>query len=108
LFSRTAGARPTPVLTLSALEERGVDELWSAAEEVVSQAMASGAFEARRRRGRLAWFRDELERALHERWLASPGRADKLAALEELVGSGQEPPSRAVRALLGAHEPHNE
>jgi LAO/AO transport system kinase len=100
LFSRTAGARVTPVVTLSALEERGVAELWSAVRGSAAEAAASGAFAARRARGRLAWFRGELERALRERWLASPDTVEKLAELETLVAAGTVAPSRAVRELL--------
>jgi LAO/AO transport system kinase len=100
LFSRTAASGETPVLTLSALEERGVAELWSAVETFVAAARASGAFEARRASDRLAWFREEIERALHERFVAESGRAGKLAELEQEVLAGSLAPSRAARTLV--------
>lgn len=102
LFSRTAGASATPVVTLSALEERGVPELWSAVEATVADAKARGAYGARRAGDRLAWFRSELERALRERLLASPSLAARLADLERLVEAGGVAPSRAVRELLAS------
>jgi len=101
LFSRTAGAGATPVLILSALEERGVSELWSAVETFVAGAKSRGAYAERRSRDRLAWFRGELERALRERFLAAPGVGEKLGELEGLVAAGGVAPSRAVRELLG-------
>ena len=101
LFSRAAGARPTPVLTLSALEERGVVELWSAVEAFVVEAKASGAFSARRARDRLAWFREEIERALHERFLDAAERGEMLAELERQVETGSLAPSHAARTALG-------
>jgi LAO/AO transport system kinase len=101
LFSGAAGARQTPVLTLSALEERGVAELWSAVEASVAEARASGGFAARRASDRLAWFREEVERTLHERFLAEAGRAQKLAELEREVEGGSLAPSSAARTLVG-------
>jgi LAO/AO transport system kinase len=100
LFSRSAGARATPVVTLSALEERGVQELWSAVEVTVADAKARGAYAVRRARDRLTWFRSELERALRERLLASHSLAARLADLERLVEAGGVAPSRAVRELF--------
>jgi LAO/AO transport system kinase len=100
LFSRAAGAPPTPVLTLSALEERGIAELWSAVEAFVAEAKASGAFAARRARDRLAWFHEELERSLRERFLAGSGLGEKLMELERQVKAGSLAPSRAARAAL--------
>jgi len=100
LFSRSAGGRATPVVTLSALEERGVPELWTTVEATVGEAKARGAHATRRSRDRLAWFRGELERTLRERWLARTGVGEKLAELERLVEAGSVAPSRAVRLLV--------
>ena len=97
LFSRPAGTTPTPVLALSALEERGVAELWSAVETTVADAKARGMFEARRKSDRLAWFRSELEHALRARWLGAPGLDTKLAEVERLVAAGSIAPSSAAR-----------
>ena len=85
---------------MSALEERGVVELWSVVESSVADAKAHGAFEARRKRDRLAWFREELERTLRERWLGVPGVGEKLAELERLVQAGSLAPTSAARALV--------
>jgi LAO/AO transport system kinase len=101
LFSRTAVASPTPVVTLSALEERGVAELWSVVQAVVTGAKAGSAFTLRRARDRLAWFHEELERGLRRRWLGTPETASKLTDLERLVEQGAIAPSRAARDLLG-------
>jgi LAO/AO transport system kinase len=101
LFSRTADASPAPVVTLSALEERGIAELWAVVEHTVAAAKATTAFGARRARDRLAWFHEELEHELRRRWLGAPDVASKLAELERLVELGTLAPSRAARELLG-------
>jgi LAO/AO transport system kinase len=100
LFSRSTDAGPPPVLTVSALEDRGVAELWSVVEETVATAKARGAYTARRARDRLTWFREELERSLRERWLGAPGVRVKLAELERLVEAGSIAPSSAARLLV--------
>jgi LAO/AO transport system kinase len=100
LFSRAAGAPATPVVTLSALEERGVVELWGVVEAFVVDAKARGAFAARRARDRRAWFRDEIERELRERLLGASRATQKLAELEQRVESGALAPGRAAAMLF--------
>lgn len=107
LFARTEGSAPTPVVTLSALEERGVAELFSEAKACVERARASGAFAARRARDRRAWLHDELERALRERFLRTPGVPEKLAELEQKVESGALSPRGAAAALFDSAPPRS-
>jgi LAO/AO transport system kinase len=104
LFSRAAGAPATPVVTLSALEERGVVELFGVVEAFIVDAKARGTFAARRARDRRAWFREEIERTLRERLLGASRATQKLAELEERVESGALAPGRAA-ALLFSGDP---
>jgi LAO/AO transport system kinase len=89
------------VLTASALEDRGVLELYLAAMEAVAGARASGRFEARRTEGRRRWLSGELGAALRSRFLSEPGRAERLAALEARVADGSLLPRRALAELFG-------
>jgi LAO/AO transport system kinase len=100
LFSRPAVASPTPVVTLSALEERGVAELWSVVERTVADAKANGTFTLRRTRDRRAWFHEELEHGLRRRWFGAPNVASRLAELERLVDERAIAPTRAAQELL--------
>ena len=88
-------------------EERGVAELFSEAKACVERAKASGAFAARRARDRRAWLHDELERALRERFLRTPGVPEKLAELEQKVESGALSPRGAAAALFDSAPPRS-
>jgi LAO/AO transport system kinase len=93
------GAAP-PVTTVSALEDRGVLELYLAVIDAVGRARASGAFEARRTEGRRRWLSGELGGELRRRFLAAPGRTERLAALEARVADGSLLPRRALAELF--------
>jgi LAO/AO transport system kinase len=88
------------VVTVSALEERGVPELYVAVTELVAGARASGAFERRRADGRRRWLSGELGAELQRRFLREPGRAVRLAALEAEVAEGTLLPRRAMARLF--------
>jgi LAO/AO transport system kinase len=88
------------VVTVSALEERGVPELYVAVTEIVARARESGAFERRRADGRRRWLSGELGAELRRRFLREPGRAERLAALETRVAEGSLLPRRALAELF--------
>ncbi|MBO0709147.1 MAG: methylmalonyl Co-A mutase-associated GTPase MeaB, partial [Candidatus Dormibacteraeota bacterium] len=50
------GSWTTPVLTCSALEERGLEEVWAAVERHRAALQASGELDRRRRRQRVRWM----------------------------------------------------
>jgi LAO/AO transport system kinase len=89
------------VVTVSALEGRGVPELYLAVTETVARARASGAFERRRTEGRRSWLSGELGAELRRRFLREPGRAEHLASLEARVAEGSLLPRRALAELFG-------
>lgn len=94
------GSAP-PVTTVSALEDRGVLELYLAVVAQVGRARASGALERRRTEGRRRWLSGELGGELRRRFLAAPGRAEQLLALEARVADGSLLPRRALAELFG-------
>jgi putative protein kinase ArgK-like GTPase of G3E family len=87
---------------VSALEDRGVLELYLAVVQLVGRARGSGAFERRRSEGRRRWLSGELGAELKRRFLSEPGRAERLVALEARVAEGSLLPRRALAELLGA------
>jgi LAO/AO transport system kinase len=94
--------RAPGVVTVSALEDRGVLELYLAVVQLVGRARGSGAFERRRSEGRRRWLSGELGAELKRRFLSEPGRAERLVALEARVAEGSLLPRRALAELLGA------
>jgi LAO/AO transport system kinase len=87
------------VLTCSALEQRGIDELWSAVEEF-ARATAGTERETRRREQARAWMRDELADSVFERLHADAATSAAADELEADVAAGRLAPTTAARRLL--------
>ncbi len=88
-----------PVILTSALERRGLDEVWQAAL-AHREAMGPDGLAAKRAEQAHAWFWRELREGLVEAFQADPAVAAALPELERQVGSGALPPSRAAQELL--------
>ena len=87
------------VLTCSALEQRGIDELWDAIGEFAA-AIAGEAQETRRREQAREWMRDELADSVLERLHADAATATAADELEADVAAGRIAPTTAARRLL--------
>lgn len=92
-----------PVLTASALEGQGVDDVWAAVEKAVGHLRESGTLERLRADQAVAWMWDEI----HDRLLGSfrhdPRVADRRPDTEAAVRAGTLSPTTAARTLLQAH-----
>ncbi len=86
----------TPVLTASALEGRGIDELWDAVLAHRATLTANGDLEARRREQRRRAMWSDLEHGLIRTLRTHPGLHTLLADLERAVVDGDKPPGQAV------------
>jgi LAO/AO transport system kinase len=96
-----------PVITMSGLENSGLDQLWGKICEQRKLVTASGAFKARRQRQAVAWMGDMLEDRLMGALRANPAVAAQLPVLQDQVGRGELLPTLAVdqvMALLGLPE----
>lgn len=87
-------------MTVSALEEQGLEPAWAAMEELTGWRTAKGLFAARRAEQARHWFEEEVRQALLARLTAD---ADSRRAMERLgreVEKGRSP-SEAAREMLG-------
>ncbi len=100
MFAPVGPVGPSPVLTVSALHEIGLDDLWNSIVEHRHRMEASGELARRRARGRLGWMRVLLERRLMEHFESQHGLATRRAELEEAVQAGKTTPEAAVDDLL--------
>ncbi|MET0412468.1 MAG: methylmalonyl Co-A mutase-associated GTPase MeaB, partial [Polyangiaceae bacterium] len=89
-----------PVVTCSALEQRGIAELWSEIERHGQALRTSGAFEAQRRAQQLAWMWQTVEDELRTRLKTDPAVAALVPALEASVQSGELSATGAARRIL--------
>ena len=90
----------TRVLICSALEGRGIAELWEVIEAYRSVAMASGEWRRTRMKQRRAWLHTALEDGLHEAFFGLPAMKAELAQLECRVVAGEVDVTQAAEQLL--------
>jgi LAO/AO transport system kinase len=100
LLQGAGGGTAPRVLPVSALEGRGVAELYACVGGLAARDRASGALARRRRAGLRRWLDGELDGALRNRFLRTPGVRAKLAELQAEVTEGHLLPRRAIAELL--------
>jgi len=89
-----------PVLTMSALEGTGLEELWNLVErhrEVLSEA---GEFEARRRTQQVDWTWQMVRDTVLDRVLSNPAVRKGRAEVERQVLAGELTPALAAQQIL--------
>jgi LAO/AO transport system kinase len=99
IYPRKTLWRP-PVLTMSALEGTGLEELWQTVErhrEVLSEA---GEFEARRRTQQVDWTWQMVRDTVLERVLSKPAVRKARAEVERKVLAGELTPALAAQQVL--------
>lgn len=90
-----------PVVTMSGLDNKGLDEVWGKIEEHRKVMMGTGEFQARRQRQAVEWMRDMLQDRMMAALKAKPEVAARLPALESGVASGALLPTLAVDEVMG-------
>ena len=91
-----------PVLTVSALADTGLDELWRTVESHRETMSAAGVLDERRREQQLRWMWSLVEERLLEDLRGHEGVRSLLPALEADVREGRVPPTLAALRLLEA------
>jgi LAO/AO transport system kinase len=91
------------VLTCSALENRGIREVWRMILDHRAQQEAGGHFERRRQSQSLSWTRELISSGLQEIFQNASAVQECLARLEHSVREGTISPFSAARELLGLY-----
>ncbi len=89
-----------PVRAVSALENRGIAEIWDDVSRFHAALTGTGAWERRRREQARAALWAEIEHGFVEMLRATPGVSSKLAVLEAEVVAGARTPADAARIAL--------
>jgi LAO/AO transport system kinase len=98
---RTPGWEPR-VLLVSALEGRGVDELWQTVEEFRTTLRGSGALDRRRAEQAREWMWAEVSESLLESLRGDDEVAALAERLERDVAAGSVSPTAAAQEMLRA------
>jgi LAO/AO transport system kinase len=91
-------------LTASALEIRGIAEVWQTVIEHHELMQSTGHFEERRRRQARAWMWKLIDEGVARAFREHPGMSDAIAREEEAVVAQKTTPAAAARTLLAAFE----
>ena len=103
LFAPNRQGWRTRVLTCSALENRGIREVWQMILDHRAQQEADGHFERRRQAQALSWMRELISSGLREVFQNASAVQERLTRLERSVREGGISPSKAARELLGLY-----
>jgi LAO/AO transport system kinase len=89
-----------PVLTMSALEGTGLEELWETVERHRQVLSEAGEFEARRRAQQVDWTWQMVRDTVLDRVLSNPAVRKGRADVERQVLTGELTPSLAAQQIL--------
>jgi LAO/AO transport system kinase len=101
IYPRETLWRP-PVLTMSALQGRGLGELWENVLKHRSVLTDAGEFEARRREQQVDWTWTMVRDTVLDRVSSHPGVRQIRAEVERQVRAGELTPALAAQRLLDA------
>jgi LAO/AO transport system kinase len=91
------------VLTCSALENRGIREIWQMILDHRAQQETGGHLERRRQAQALSWMRELISSGLQEIFQNASAVQERFARLEHSVREHTISPSKAARELLGLY-----
>lgn len=97
-----AGLDAPPVMLVSSLEKRGLDELDQALKDFEASSKASGLFVERREKQAESWLEDELVGRFKELLARGEWNPRELATLEKAVRSGTLPASVAAARFFAS------
>jgi len=102
LFRHTSASWDPPVVTVSALEARGMENVWSIIED--HRAKLGPELARKRREQQQAWFWSMIEDGLRGHFLGRADVARLLPEMEAAVTSARLTPTEAARRLLALLE----
>lgn len=100
LFPSNESGWLPPVLTCSALEKKGLSEIWNQITTFDSQAKTSGFHAKNRQQQNLEWMHTLIRQTLEEQFYHHPQITDRLHEIEGLVQNEKWLPLRAATFLL--------
>jgi LAO/AO transport system kinase len=100
LFRPSSASWTPPVVSVSALESRGMDEVWAIIEDHGRRLGASGELEAKRRQQRQSWLWTMIDDGLKQHFLGRKDVQALLPTMEAAVADATLTPTEAARRLL--------
>lgn len=98
---RAGGLWDPPVLSVSALEARGMDTVWGTITEHRQRLTAAGELQKKRAEQNHRWFWSLVDEGLKARFLAREDVASLVASVEDAIEKHTLTPTAAARKVLG-------
>lgn len=89
-----------PVMTTSALEGKGLEEVMRVMNEFVDWMQQRGLLEERRKKQNLSWLHETVRAGIVERFYHNPSVMEEVKKMEEAVTQGNLSPFQAAADLL--------
>jgi LAO/AO transport system kinase len=105
LFPPSSDGWTPVVLTCSALENRGIGDVWQVVLDHHASQAANGALDRRRRDQAVEWMRELVASGLRTLWQRDPAITARLAQLEHAVADGRMSAYAAAREAVSLVRP---
>lgn len=89
-----------PVVSCSALENTGIDEIWQLVEKFHAAMTDNGELEGSRAAQSVAWLWDEISASLMDRVKSDKAVQERVSKLESAVAAGRTSPRAAAQAII--------
>ncbi|GAB3340764.1 methylmalonyl Co-A mutase-associated GTPase MeaB [Larkinella ripae] len=100
LFTAAPSRWTPPVLTCSALRNRGIADLWTIVTDHQTLLTQNGYRDQNRQQQNLDWFHSTIRQQLESRFYQESGRKEQIVNLETAVRNGELLPLQAARQIL--------
>lgn len=100
LFQPSMNGWTPKVLTTSAIQKKGIAEVWRMIELFKESTVANGAFQQNRDQQKLEWFHESIQLKLREKIFQSPKLQASIKKLEKKIVKGEILSSSAAYELI--------
>lgn len=100
LFPKPESGFSNPVVCCSAMEARGMNEIWEHVQQFHEITTKNGFFIKNRQLQNLDWMQDYIRQMLEESFYDHPDIKRKLAAVKKAVAKGESLPAVAAQQLI--------
>ncbi|HEY1055235.1 MAG TPA: methylmalonyl Co-A mutase-associated GTPase MeaB, partial [Emticicia sp.] len=97
----------TPVLTCSALNNSGINEIWDTIQSYVQKMQTIGFWEQNRQRQNVEWLHTYIRQSLEDEFYNNPTIKDKFSSIKENILSGKMLPIQGAKELLDSAKSAN-
>ncbi len=100
LFQPSISGWVPKVLTTSAIQKKGIAEVWKMIESFREKTTANNSFQKNREEQKLAWFHQSIDLQLKERIFQSKKNAHQIKLSEKKIREGKIIPSNAAKEIV--------